>query len=353
MKNRAQECDYIKGALVILIILGHTTASLGVFEKDKLLSYFSSLTVSFIMPLFLIITGYFIYSDDIISGGTFIRKKFRRMIIPAVKWGLFGGGVNLVFIIFGECTFIQICKNFYWNIQYLWYLYAVFICSVIVYVIESIIKNKSVLVSITIYVCITCFLLLIPTDKWNINFSFQFIMIGRLLRKYGFSLNSLYNNKLICIVISGIYFGVLLIFPYEYSVYVAGTNIITNQPSINHLLIDIFRFFVGVLGSVTISFILLCIFEWKNYYKKLSNTIYIVEKMGEYCMEIYCVQFIIVEIIFKNIIAILRNQNIVFTNVPYVCYFIWRNLFGFALCYVIYKIVIWFKFKKNYGCILF
>ena len=50
--DRNRKLDFLKGFLVIMVILGHTTAAFGFYEKDFVLNYCSSLTVSFIMPFF-------------------------------------------------------------------------------------------------------------------------------------------------------------------------------------------------------------------------------------------------------------------------------------------------------------
>lgn len=93
MKNRIHEWDFFKGFLIIMIILGHVTASLGTYEADGVLNYCSSLTVSFIMPLFLIITGYFIYPQNtVVEWKKYIKKKMVRCLFPALKWGMIGGG---------------------------------------------------------------------------------------------------------------------------------------------------------------------------------------------------------------------------------------------------------------------
>lgn len=355
-KERILEWDYLKGILIIFIIFGHTSASLGAFEKDNILSYFSSFTVSFIMPLFLIITGYFIYSENC-TFVEYLMKKMKRMIVPAIKWGIIGGIITSIILIFkGNYSLIAICKNFYWNIQYLWYLYAVFVCAIIVFAIEFVLNiiDKGRFISILLYVFVAILLLFVPTDKWNINFSFGFIMIGRLLRKFKFSLNWFYENRTICGLLSIVYFVSLVFFSYEYSVYIEGTNIITNLPVTKHIIIVLFRFLVGILGGISISFISLEIYGYINHGNHFYLTIIKkqLEKLGKYCMEMYCVQFVVVERLFKIIIDIFFSKNIMFTSNPYLCYFVWRNLFGLVLCYITYKIGKWLK-SANINNIVF
>lgn len=85
--TRDGEWDYIKGFLVIMVILGHTTAAFGTYEKPQLLIYFSSLTVSFIMPFFLVTTGYFLLTPHKLIGIGYFKKKTRRFLLPAFFWG--------------------------------------------------------------------------------------------------------------------------------------------------------------------------------------------------------------------------------------------------------------------------
>lgn len=352
MKERVYEWDFIKGFLVIMIILGHTTASFGTFEKDYLLSYCSSLTVSFIMPLFLITTGYFLYPKKPLKRWDYYLKKFRRMVFPAVFWGAIGGGITSLILLHKGASFIAIIKNCYWNVQYLWYLYAVFVCALIVFEIERYIDGKNNIYGMVVYIIVSFLMLIIPTDKWNINFSFQFIAVGRLLRKSNFSLHWFQEHKRICIIICMVYFTIVSFFPYEYSVYVSGTNVITNSPFINQISIVLLRFILGVIGSASVAFIVLeayWICKEKNIFSFLIGTI---ENMGISCLEIYCIQFIVIERLFKSIIELLAENDIALTQNPYLCYFGWRHLFGLSFCYLVYKIV---RILKNgkVGTVLF
>lgn len=352
MKERVHEWDFLKGFLIIMIILGHVTASLGTFEKTGILNYFSSLTVSFIMPLFLIITGYFIYpQNEHIEWKYFFEKKALRMIIPALKWGFFGGVITgFILLVLGNPTIFDICKNFYWNIRYLWYLYATFFCALIVYLVEYICKNKSKSMTVIIYMIVTGLLLFIPSDIWNINFSFQFIMIGRILRKGEFTLNQLHLNKKICILISAIYFLTLILFPYKFSVYVAGTNLITNSSMLSQMFIVGFRFLVGLAGSITISFLLIEIYYCCKNLQSIDSLprklLRITEKIGENSLEMYCVQFILVERLFVLVVQLLDKYGITFTGNSYICYFLWRHLFGFLFVFITYKLIKWIKLRR-------
>ncbi len=84
---RNRTLDFIKGFLIVMVILGHTTAAFGTYEKDFVLNYFSSLTVSFIMPFFLITTGYLVLNPLKQIDEKWFIKKFRRLCVPAMIWG--------------------------------------------------------------------------------------------------------------------------------------------------------------------------------------------------------------------------------------------------------------------------
>ncbi len=333
--KRIKEWDFFKGILVIMIILGHATASLGTYESPPILEYCSSLTVSFIMPMFLVITGYFIYSfkTDTLTPG-YILKKAKRLLIPAVIWGGIGG----IFIIILESLPLWPINTmtiiiFLRNIKYLWYLYGTFVSALIIWSVEKITNQKYKNIILVGFAIVSH---LIPTDLWNISFSFPFILTGYYLRKNHFSLEWFNTHKCTCFGLLGIYLFVLYFYSYDYSVYVAGTNFITNAPFVKQLYIVIFRFAIGISGTICISFLA------HLFYTYFDNNILVktIELLGENSLEMYCTQFIIIERIFTWLMNLLtQSTGISFVSHPYLCYFLWRHLFGFLLIAITYILV--------------
>lgn len=77
--NRITWIDTTKGIAILLVILGHVVPT-GLASK---------IINSFHMPLFFMISGMFIISNHPISEMEFIYKKFWRLYVPYVLYGLF------------------------------------------------------------------------------------------------------------------------------------------------------------------------------------------------------------------------------------------------------------------------
>lgn len=269
MNEREREWDYIKGFLVIMVILGHTTAAFGAYEKPQLLIYLSSLTVSFIMPLFLVTTGYFLITPHKPLGSSYFKKKTRRFLMPAFLWGGTVGCISIMkgILIDNEILFTRSNLNqFMRYAASLWYLYAAWICAVIIGGIVQWIPNKYR--NYSLIICAIC-MNLIPTDRWYVAFAFSFILIGYFLRIREFKLEYFESHFRLGIVFLIVYAVLLKFYKYEHSIYVAGNNLFTNDVMHRQILIDVFRFVMGILGSISIAFILHWI--WKITLEKQNK----------------------------------------------------------------------------------
>ena len=96
MKQRNTFYDFIKGFAIIVVVLAHALQSLSPdFEHNTL----GLLIYAFHMPLFMIVSGkFFLSSVSKSSISDFLRKRFMRLYIPSLMWGLFNvillGGVR-------------------------------------------------------------------------------------------------------------------------------------------------------------------------------------------------------------------------------------------------------------------
>ena len=334
MTKRIDEWDFVKGFLIIMVMLGHTTASLGEYNKTPMLDYLSSLTVSFIMPFFLLTTGYFIYSDKGILKDR-IAKKIRRLLVPAVLWGGYCGIIlSFITIVNGygaKEALIVLLKN----LKYLWYLYATFVSALIITIVR---QKVPIQMQTWTLVAIAIVLHLIPTDLWNIAFVFSFILVGHLLRTVGFKLTWFKTHGIICGFVITVYAILLVFFKYKHSIYISGINLINNNPFFKQLGIDLFRFGIGILGSMSIAWLIDSVWyaceKRTNILNKLCDAI---RKIGVSSLQMYCTQYFVVEVVFARLVSLMGNGAF-FTDNPYLCYFIWRHIFGFTLIFLTYRI---------------
>lgn len=225
----------------------------------------------------------------------------------------------------------------------LWYLYAAWICAVIIGGIVQWIPNKYR--NYSLIICAIC-MNLIPTDRWYVAFAFSFILIGYFLRIREFKLEYFESHFRLGIVFLIVYAVLLKFYKYEHSIYVAGNNLFTNDVMHRQILIDVFRFVMGILGSISIAFILHWI--WKITLEKQNKMgmaiIDAIQKVGSLSLEMYCTQYLVVEYVFPKILKFLNISDIITDN-PYVCYFLWRHVIGIGLTFGVYNICFFLKRK--------
>lgn len=191
-RNRESWLDVCKGIGILLVLLGHTDIPI----------YW--LIFGFHMPMFFMISGY-LYSDDQGSWNDFLKKIFRKYVIP---YFLFQGinliiyiGQALYFDLLSEDLIISIwnlimaivyCRTDYMpNSGPLWYLVGFSITLIIFRLLREVdSRNFRVLfLIISIWVAYMVDFLEWPKSIWNIHSALMavlFVEIGYILRKISF-----------------------------------------------------------------------------------------------------------------------------------------------------------------------
>ena len=334
-EKRNDYFDFLKGILIFLVICGHVTASLNGGVKTQNFELFSGFTVSFIMPLFIMISGYFAVRHRELTLMQFIKKKFLRLLKPAVIWG---GGYALLKILLSivlgnSITITYSIKTILEGIGSLWFLYAIFISSILWFITYKFFDDN--ITRFLICVITTILIWLVPSDKWYIGFAYPFYFIGCFIY---LNLTSILKSKsfmTVLMIICYISYTICLkYFNYSYSVYEAGINIWTNSEILTQIAINVFRLLVGTLGSICIGHFLYCLIK---YIKPTNCIINLFLKFGRVSLELYILQFLVVEKIFYHAMIIITKLGLNFTlSNPVLRYIVWRHFFGFILTLLCY-----------------
>lgn len=156
----------------------------------------TSFDLAFTMPLFFLISGWFIDIDKIRQTNiiNYAIGKARRLIVPALTW----------FVLFVLASGTMPCRS---GLSQYWYLTALFASLCNIGLFTKIFKNNLVCIVASLFFVLVC-----PfTTRYNINFMFPFLWGGVILRK-------LYNNKrladILCVVFCVI--SVILSFFWNY-----------------------------------------------------------------------------------------------------------------------------------------
>lgn len=205
MSQRLAYFDNLKGFAILLVVLGHCIQSGDIGESYLFLF---NLIYAFHMPLFMVVSGYFGYKNNIdLFSAT--KKKFVRLLVPYFAWG------GLIVIVH-KAPPIQLIIS---PDSYLWFLWDLFFISLIVNSILSLLNNSKPIYTFFVLAIFSVVILgagkFIPTNDFNIKsicWMFQFYVAGAAYRVYGEKLKA---NKLVGLLMV-IVFIVLFWFKYTF-----------------------------------------------------------------------------------------------------------------------------------------
>lgn len=268
--TRNIKADVIRGFAIITVILGHCIQQGNGLEYYENSKYWFNKVYQFIysfhMPLFMLLAGWFAYyslkklEDNRKSQWLFLIKRTVLYIFPIFFWTLFefvrGYVINKKL---GNATasIAELTPQFFnYFITNLWFLWAILVCLVIVYVMHFYLKDNFFLYAIG-------FLgLFVITDNMNLGV-YKYLMpyyIGafytnmykdKLLNsKVGIKIKKVYEEKnALLILIFAIMFAILFALYNDVAfIYRSGYRI-SRANLIKQTAIDMYRMVIGFVGS--------------------------------------------------------------------------------------------------------
>lgn len=291
INNRNDFIDYLKGVAIFLVIWGHAIQYSPHNNFDFLLNSVFIFIYSFHMPLFMFISGYlYLYSFKNRSFKKVLQNRFFQLIIPIMSWSLvynflqfvikFKSLQNTNFFRQISIFFISYIKSLPYE---LWFLWAVFYCSIITIICKSFFKDN-----IYSYIIIFVIMLLIP-DNLNsqmVKFMFPYFAVGYLYNK---NKNKCQNYLKYIKSFSFIVFPILLLFwNKDYYIYTTGMSIYVQNITYK-IFIIMYRYLAGFVGIV---FIIQVVKKSLNYLKLNFFTYIGKDTLGIYIISGYMMIFL-------------------------------------------------------------
>lgn len=192
VRSRIEYIDLLKGFGIVLMIIGHLVWG-NAFQLPHPHKYLALYIYSFHMPLFFFISGY-LYKC--LKFKSFLKRKFKSLIIPYLAFGLFNLFVS--YLLVNNFSIQEYFKNFLcFNDEYIgvgcaiWFLTALFFVNIIFWFLENISNKlgdkKNLILPILVFtVAITESLLHIKLP-YSINCSLcvlPFFYLGTLFKQY-------------------------------------------------------------------------------------------------------------------------------------------------------------------------
>lgn len=287
--SRNLTIDFIRGIAILLVVLGHNIqyGSGEIFYQSE--GYFGEILFkiiySFHMPLFALLSGYLFFWSIKKSVKIVLKTRLTSLLLPILCWILSEYIVKAI-VLLSLCRFniISFAHDFVSSTVYrLWFLWAIFWCSMIVLLVEKAFKGR-----VWIYGVIFGLLLFIPA-KYNSQmyvYMYPYFVTGFLFNKFEGEnwYDRVVKKDWIALAAAGVAFVVLVLFyGHDFYIYTTGINILAERGILVQLGIDIFRWIIGFVGSITV--IILCKMicnKWNSasvrlfaYFGQISLGIYI------------------------------------------------------------------------------
>lgn len=302
--KRNNKIDFLKGLAIFLVVWGHVIQYDNNGKFDFFLNPIFIFIYTFHMPLFMFISGFlFLYSLSNKRCSEVIIKKIKQLVVPIVAWSTVY--YVLTHLLTGKSiSIIALIKSY---ISSFWFLFALFVLSLIVTLVHRYFKDN-----VFIYVILGILILFLP-EKFNlvyIKFMYPYFVLGYLLNKY--KTNFRENINIIGIGCTILFVILLIGWTKDYYIYITGMSLYVDNIS-NKLFIICYRYLSGLVGSGFI----ICII-CKLY---INNTnINILNRIGKYTLGIYIIQSYIMIVLDRVIIPnfLVNNffiYNFIFTPV--------------------------------------
>ena len=250
---------------------------------------------SFHMPLLMIISGYFFYmtmkkiiEKKDVSTIYVVIRRVKSLSIPILVWSIPGIIIYLIKNVNTNIDVGIVFKQIFAIVMYnLWFLWAIIFLSIFVYFIEKYLKKPAYM-----YLLVLLILNFIP-DKYNIHlykYMYPYFIVGyiwnknQIFKKFKVVLEK-NKYKLLC-MLSVLYMILIIFYNKECYIYTTGISVLQNGIKLtnitNQVIINIYRWAIGFVGSALLLWLIYCI----NIPDKFK---YILTKVGKESLLIYII----------------------------------------------------------------
>lgn len=288
MNQRSVFIDLSKGVLILLVLLGHSIQYASGKECLSAGTFYGNwafrLIYGFHMPCFMAISGFlFCFAVESKSVWEIFVNKIRTLLVPIFSFALivwllqFHSDYSLE----DQIRSYLSCTRFT-----LWFLWALFYCSMGVLVVNRVAKDNLI-----VYLLLIIGSFLTP-DKWYselYKFMFPCFLFGYFANKGKWIEFFKKNVKVIACVTAALY--VVAMFVYydaDTYVYMSGSCILSKGTVNWHqLFVNVYRTLVGICGSVAFLSVLFLVF---NKFQGDGKQVKCFATLGTMTMGIYCFQ---------------------------------------------------------------
>ena len=344
MKTRNKELDIAKGIAAWLVIWGHTIQYC--YAGDT--GFYENIVFRFIygfhMPFFMIISGYLFWKScrkSDLEG--IIKKQFIHIVYPLFVWNGIDGICMLLYKRMEIQSFEDVFRLVYASLKGLWFLWSIFIISVLIAIIYFSISNKTK--RFIGYIASFAILMILPEKmepcKTMNIWMYPYFLAGFLWAEIK---EGPFKEK---IKKCNLKYGAIILYPLliqffhvkDY-IYTSGITLFDSEYGFaEQIRIDIYRWIVGYAG---ILFMIVILHELLQN-EKIKRILYMLfGELGQITLQVYVMQRLLLEEIFGGIYKVFvkyrGGQNPLLQNIE-LYNFLWTPIIGILHLLIIYKMI--------------
>lgn len=272
--NRDETIDFFKGLLILGVIWGHTITALSLDHFDSGVWIHRFFRV-YDMPFFMLLSGFFLSKGvKKYTLKTFLVNRAGMLLIPIVVWNVAGRTYNMM--------------NFY-------FLWAVFISSVICVTGYNLRKRLMGGAEMIFYILVILFLHVYKVP-WNIFYLFPFFCYGYYMKNVKFDITPMKLVALWLFVSLGMCFWQVKYNPWNCS-WDAWKH---NEYAV---LVYVYRFALSIATVYLIA----------NLFKVLYNSItgeikQVILNAGKETLAIYVLQYFVIEVLLHKLMSMIKTD---------------------------------------------
>jgi len=149
--NRLQNIDFLKVALSLFVVAAHVFPTHEVEGKKSYVFFAIQGIARITVPIFLIITGYFIANK--IDNLNYIKKTAKRILIIFLVWQIIYFNIEYNFFKSGHITFKRFIVDSIFGYAHLWYLIAVVEALFLLYLIRKFKDSQKFILALILIYC--------------------------------------------------------------------------------------------------------------------------------------------------------------------------------------------------------
>ncbi len=193
----------IRPILIVLLVFYHAFlifqggwGSAGQFPEIKAYWWLDKLSYSFLLEMFVFISGYVLgyqvrkKGESILSAKPFFWKKIKRLIIPSIVFSI------LYIVLLGDISqpILETVYNILNGVGHMWFLPMLFWCFAIVWVIEKL-KMRPRLVFPLLVLCSICSFFPLPFRIGVSMYYWLFFYVGYYIQRNSIDLERFYSSR--------------------------------------------------------------------------------------------------------------------------------------------------------------